>query len=169
MEPSTIQPPPIQRQPPVHYAGFWKRFLAWVIDEIIIGIGMLIIAIPFLVILGISIFSMGQYEGEDSPLEFIFAFIGLYMVLICILMLAKWLYFALMESKKGAMFGKMALGIRVTDMGGNRVSFGRATGRYFAKMLSGLIYLVGYMMAGWTQQKQVLHDILASCLVVDDR
>jgi uncharacterized RDD family membrane protein YckC len=80
---------------------------------------------------------------------------------------AGWLYFALMESSaKGATLGKMALGLRVTDLSGNRISFGRATGRYFGKIVSGMIFSIGYIMAGFTQQKQALHDIMAGCLVV---
>jgi uncharacterized RDD family membrane protein YckC len=61
----------------------------------------------------------------------------------------------------------MALGIKVTDMKGGRLSFARATGRYFSKMISGLTIGIGYIMAGFTQQKQALHDIIAGCLVVD--
>jgi uncharacterized RDD family membrane protein YckC len=83
---------------------------------------------------------------------------------------AGWLYFALMESSaKGATLGKRALGIKVTDMSGNRISFGRATGRYFGKIVSGVILYIGFLMAGFTQQKQALHDIMASCLVVNSR
>jgi uncharacterized RDD family membrane protein YckC len=83
------------------------------------------------------------------------------------LLAAEWLYFALMESMKGATLGKMALGIIVTDLQGNRISFGRATGRYFAKIISSLTILVGYIMAGFTQRKQALHDIIAGCLVIN--
>jgi uncharacterized RDD family membrane protein YckC len=54
-------------------------------------------------------------------------------------------------------------------MTGNRISFGRATGRYFAKILSKMILMIGFLMAGFTQQKQALHDILAGCLVVRSR
>ena len=87
------------------------------------------------------------------------------MILAC-----SWLYFALMESSaKGGTLGKMAIGIMVTDMTGNRISFGRATGRYFAKILSQMILMIGFLMAGFTQQKQALHDILAGCLVVRSR
>jgi uncharacterized RDD family membrane protein YckC len=60
----------------------------------------------------------------------------------------------------------MAIGIKVTDLNGNRISFGRATGRYFAKILSGMILMIGYIMAGFTEKKQALHDMIASCLVV---
>jgi len=78
-----------------------------------------------------------------------------------------WLYYALMESSKNqGTLGKMALGLKVTDMEGNRVSFGRATGRYFGKIISGMIMMIGYILAGLTEKKQALHDIMASCLVV---
>jgi Tfp pilus assembly major pilin PilA len=71
------------------------------------------------------------------------------------------------SSVQQATLGKMALGIRVTDGQGRRVSFGRATGRHFAKLLSGLILLIGYLMAGFTVRKQALHDMIAGCLVVN--
>lgn len=79
-----------------------------------------------------------------------------------------WLYFALMESSgQQGTIGKMALGIKVTDMNGNRIGFGRATGRYFGKIISSLTLTIGYIMAGFTQQKQALHDIIAGCLVIN--
>ena len=77
-------------------------------------------------------------------------------------------YWAAFESSKWqASPGKMALGIKVTDLNGNRISFARASGRYFAKILSGLTLLVGYFMAAFTARKQALHDIIAGCLVVN--
>jgi len=82
-------------------------------------------------------------------------------------MAATWLYYALMESSKHqATIGKLALGLKVTDMNGQRISFARATGRYFGKIISGMILLIGYIMAGFTEKKQALHDIMANCLVV---
>ena len=79
-----------------------------------------------------------------------------------------WLYFALMEaSARGATLGKMALGIKVTDLNGGRISFGRASGRFFGKILSGAIFYIGYFMAGFTARKQALHDMLAGCLVIN--
>jgi len=82
--------------------------------------------------------------------------------------IAGWLYYALMESSNyQATLGKMALSIKVTDMSGNKVSFGKATGRYFGKIVSTIIFYIGFIMAGFTQQKQALHDIMAGCLVVN--
>jgi uncharacterized RDD family membrane protein YckC len=82
-------------------------------------------------------------------------------------MVIGWLYFAAMESSsKQATLGKMAVGLYVTDMDGNRISFGRATGRYFGRIISGLILCIGYFMAGFTEKKQTLHDMMAGCLVL---
>jgi uncharacterized RDD family membrane protein YckC len=70
------------------------------------------------------------------------------------------------SSARRATLGKMALGLVVTDLEGRQLTFGRATGRYFGKILSGLICLFGYFMAGWTEKKQGLHDMLANTLVL---
>jgi uncharacterized RDD family membrane protein YckC len=78
-----------------------------------------------------------------------------------------WLYFALMESSGSqGTLGKRLLGIRVTDLQGGRIGFGKATGRYFGKILSGMVFMVGFLMAGFTEKKQALHDMLAGTLVV---
>jgi uncharacterized RDD family membrane protein YckC len=70
------------------------------------------------------------------------------------------------SSVKQATLGKLAIGIIVTDLQGSRITFGRATGRYFGKILSSLILSIGYIMAGFTEKKQALHDMIAGCLVV---
>src|SRR5260370_40401077 len=81
-----------------------------------------------------------------------------------------WLYHALMESSEWqATVGKKALGLVVTNMSGHRVSFGRATGRHFAKIVTNLVSFgigLGYLMAAFTEKKQALHDMLAACLVL---
>ena len=65
-----------------------------------------------------------------------------------------------------ATLGKKAMGLIVTNEHGARIGFGRATGRYFGKILSALILLVGYIMAAFTERKQALHDMIASTLVL---
>jgi len=81
-----------------------------------------------------------------------------------------WLYFALMESSpRGATVGKMAMSLRVVDEQGNRISFGRATGRFFAKFVSGIILLIGYIMVAFTERKRALHDMMAGTLVIKAR
>jgi uncharacterized RDD family membrane protein YckC len=72
-----------------------------------------------------------------------------------------------MESSKfQGTLGKMALGIIVTDMEGRRVSFGKATGRYFGKIVSTIILFAGLIMIAFTEKKQGLHDMLANSLVI---
>jgi uncharacterized RDD family membrane protein YckC len=154
---------PIPQQPIFHYAGFWKRFLAYILDQIIMSVLAFFIVVPFLAMVGISLWSS---DFEPSG-DFIMTIISAYIMMILLLVAGEWLYFALMESMKGATLGKMALGITVTDMYGNRITFGRASGRYFGKILSSLTFGIGYIMAGFTAQKQALHDMIASCLVVN--
>jgi uncharacterized RDD family membrane protein YckC len=148
-----MQTPPAPPPPPpapriTEYAGFWRRVGAALIDGLLIGI----VTSPIYVAIG------GDPDDRSA------AVLG---TVYPILALAQWLYFALMESSsRQATLGKMAIGIRVTDLDGNRIGFGKATGRYFAKFLSALILGIGYLMAAFTEKKQALHDILAGTLVV---
>jgi len=75
-------------------------------------------------------------------------------------------YYVVLEAQQGKTLGKMALGLRVTDLDGNRIGFGRATARHFGKFISAMILMIGFIMAGFTKRKQALHDIMAGCLVV---
>ncbi len=82
-------------------------------------------------------------------------------------LLIGWLYFALCESCSWqATLGKKILGLRVTTLDGDRVSFLRVSGRHFGKIISFMICFMGYTMAGFTPKKQALHDMIAGCLVV---
>ena len=141
------------------YAGFWKRFVAALIDVVLIGVVFILVSI-LLLIMGLGIdFSLG---GGIEPRVFI--------ILNLISIVIPWIYWAAMESSsRQATLGKMALGIIVTDLDGNRISFARATGRYLAKIVSGIILYIGFIMAAFTGKKQALHDIMAGCLVVDKR
>jgi uncharacterized RDD family membrane protein YckC len=86
---------------------------------------------------------------------------------LTITVIVSWLYFSLMESSPWqATIGKKILGIKVTDLVGRRISFLRATGRYFAKIISAVIVFIGYIMAAFTEKKQALHDIIAGTLVI---
>lgn len=154
------------------YAGFWLRFAAYIIDQFVIGIAGLIIAIP--IILGIIAFGI-NLDGINNSSDFfthegllmVGGIIGMILLAIMISIVMKWLYYALMESSKfGGTLGKMAVSIKVVDMDGNRITFGRATGRYFSRIITNLTFLIGYIIAGFTEKKQALHDLIASCLVI---
>lgn len=136
------------------YAGFWMRFLAAVIDGILLQIvskGLL--ALGFFSVAPIS-YNYEMYMSAILSTESLFSIV------------IAWLYGALMESSSWqATLGKRAVGLVVTDMNGSRISFARATGRHFAKIISALILLIGYIMAGFTDKKQALHDLVAGTLV----
>ena len=149
---------------PVAYAGFWLRFVAFIIDAIVIGSAGWIMTMPFMASLGMHGFFMGY--RPISPEELI-PLIGVMFKILIIRTILNWLYFALMESSAWqATLGKKALGLEVTDLQGNRIGFGRATGRFFGKILSALILWIGFIMAGFTEKKQALHDMLAGTLVI---
>src|ERR671933_840051 len=125
------------------YASFGKRFLAALLDGLILGI------------------INGVISGVLGKNGAIAALIGI---------LIAWLYYALQESSpKQATLGKQALGIVVTDLEGKRIDLVKATIRYFSKIISGLILLIGYIMAAFTEKKQALHDINDGTLVVNKR
>jgi uncharacterized RDD family membrane protein YckC len=157
----------------IKYAGFWTRLCAAIIDGIIVYI---ILIIPS--IISAITFSIGHPGYPDDPF-LIDGLVGT-IVLITLKLLAilqilntvitPWLYFSIMESsRKQASLGKQALGIKVTNLNGESISFERATGRYFAKFISAVSLLVGYLMAAFTQKKQTLHDIIAKTLVVKSK
>ena len=126
--------------PQYGYAGFWKRYAAACID------GSIIFFLSSLFFLTV--------QPTHSPLTW-----------MAIIMVISWLYFALFESSSPqATPGKMTVSIKVTDMNGNRISFAQASGRHFSKIFSYLTSLIGYT---FTQKKQGMHDIVASCLVVN--
>lgn len=130
-----------------NYAGFWLRFVALIIDGIILAIPRTIVAFVLLAI--------GLSQGAVNLLVAVLS------------LLLYWFYFATMESSANqGTLGKMALGLKVTDENGNRLSFGSATGRYFGKLVSTITLGIGYIMAGFTQRKQALHDLMAHTLVV---
>ncbi|WP_299758527.1 RDD family protein [uncultured Pontibacter sp.] len=135
----------------LEYASFWKRMAAIFTDALIISFFMNLFILP---IAGIdNIPEITDVEGR-LKIQGIAAFIG-------------WLYYAGFESSaRQATLGKQLFGIFVTDTYGYRITFARASGRYFGKMLSGLILLIGYVMAAFTERRQALHDKLADTLVL---
>jgi uncharacterized RDD family membrane protein YckC len=143
---------------PRAYGGFWIRFVAAIIDAIIVQAVVLpvIIMVSFLIgVAGLVFRTAGS--GLNLTALTVAGALGLF---------ASWLYEAAMESSsKQATLGKMVLGMKVTDLQGNRISFARATARHFCKYISAMIMFIGYIMAGFTERKQALHDMIAGTLV----
>jgi uncharacterized RDD family membrane protein YckC len=147
--------------PSAIYAGFWRRVLAHIIDGFLLGI----VFVLLMVVLGAIGLTARLGGSDEMALAGLFAMLPILMLFFAV---GGWLYFAIQESgSRQGTLGKSAIGIKVTDAAGNRLSFGHATGRFFAKFITGLIpFGVGYMLAGWTARKQALHDMIAGTLVV---
>jgi uncharacterized RDD family membrane protein YckC len=142
------------------YGGFWIRFVAVIIDGIILGIGTWPIRMVLRLILHLPRYGMGPYYGGLGTLLAVVPF------LFGVNIVVSWLYEALMTSSSWqATLGKRLLNLKVTDDAGNRLSFLHATGRHFAKYVSNLTLGIGYIMAGFTDRKRALHDMLAGTLV----
>lgn len=162
------------------YAGFGRRLGAYILDGLILGIPLgMVSVIVFVSFLGnspelIELFSDPalEYEREltdEEVFTVIRVFFGSTAMVAVISMILSWLYFALFHSSKWqATLGKKILGIKVADAYGERIRFGRATGRYFAKALLSGILLIGYIIAAFTERKQALHDLIAGTIVVED-
>lgn len=146
------------------YAGFWLRFVAWIIDRILLDVSFSFISVPIMAASGLRNMMMNH---PPQTLPELFGLFSTLSKLIALAVVFNWLYYALLESSAWqATLGKKALGLEVTDMAGRRISFARATGRYFGKIVSAFILMIGFIMAGFTAQKQALHDMMAGCLVI---
>lgn len=138
----------------LNYAGFWIRFAAVFLDGLLLGI----INIALGMIAGLT---FGQASGVEPT-----AMIGLQIVITFIQLAVGVTYETVLIGKYGATLGKMACKIKVVTPDGGQVSYLRAFGRYFAKILSGMICLIGYIMAAFDGEKRALHDHICSTRVV---
>lgn len=142
-------------QEQVEYAHIGRRFVASLVDGIMLSA----------MISGISaVIGFIAMPKTKAMMEVMIIFLNVLQFALGLF------YFSYMESSKNsATFGKMLLGIKVTDLDGNRISFGRGAMRYLAKIPSSMILLIGFIMAAFTDKRQALHDKLAGCLVVRKR
>jgi uncharacterized RDD family membrane protein YckC len=156
--------------PGVEYAGFWLRLLAFLIDGVVMSLGVVLVLIPLIFLTGLGALLSRIHPDEEWNDAGVFLIVAVFFLFATVALAVTWLYHAWMESSEWqATAGKKALGLVVTDMAGQRVSFGRATGRHFAKIITNLVSFgigLGYLMAAFTAKKQALHDMIAGCLVL---
>ncbi len=154
--------------PRVEYAGFWLRFLAYIIDSAVMTFGVVLVLIPLVFLTGLGALLSRIRFGEEWNDAGFFVILGFLFLAATVSLLVTWLYHALLESSEWqATVGKRMLGMVVTDMAGRRISFGRSTGRHFGKIVTNIVPLmIGYVMAGFTERKQALHDMMAGCVVL---
>ena len=171
-------------RPIYDYAGFWRRALALLIDAIIVAYA----AQTLIDILGPLLgapdhISFLTYDGgtktmeygpggvlkrySDTGRKFDAHFEPRAWASGATWLAINWLYEAgLQSSKFQATLGKLILGMRVVDTKGQRIGFAQASGRFFASLLSGLLFCIGYLMVAFSAHKQALHDRIAGTLVV---
>jgi uncharacterized RDD family membrane protein YckC len=164
-------------QPPSHltYGGFWARVAAYLLDGLILSIPLILICVVLGMFVGGFAVATGVANSphrlsSDSPgnIAFPLAIVLVELIFFVVFIIGAWLYFAMLESgPQQATYGKRIMGLKVTDMTGERITFGRASGRYFSKIITNMIPLfMGYIMMVFMDQKQALHDLIASTLVV---
>ena len=134
------------------YAGFWIRFAAKFVDGLIIGVFFLV-----------PLFYLGMRSYQDKEPG---KFLALRLSIQLGFYVANLAYQIFFLGKYGATPGKMLCKLKVVTAEGGRIGYGRATGRYFAEILSGLICYIGYIIAGFDAQKRALHDHLCNTRVV---
>ncbi len=165
MPPGYVGPPTpvlVVRPAAVRYGGFWRRFWGAFLDSIILNVVML----PISFAMGFS-WARFPMDEEDITPEWAMSYLGGLMTVILVGTILTWLYAALMQSSsKQGTLGQLALGLKVTDLQGRRISFARATGRYFATLITGLTLTIGYLVMLFTEKRQTLHDLIAGTLVV---
>lgn len=148
------------------YGGFWIRLLAHLLDHVILSA----VAAPLFFVMVLPTILRVAHEAsrdqEPSP-ETIMTVLSSVFMYIILAFAGQWLYEALLTSSSWqGPIGKRVLRLKVVDEAGNRISFARASGRFFAKILSSMFFCVGYVMIAFTERKRGLHDLLAGTMVV---
>lgn len=162
--PTPAAPPPAPAE--VVQAGFLRRWAALFLDGLILSAAFYAIFFIAIILFGVvgGFDALENFDSEDPPAWIVSAYLGIYLLYF----LMAGLYFSLMESSSNqGSVGKMALGIKVVDAQGTRLTFGHALGRWFAAALSYLTLYIGFIIAGFTERKQALHDLVVGTYVVD--
>ncbi|MBR4355694.1 MAG: RDD family protein [Elusimicrobiaceae bacterium] len=147
------------------YVGFFRRALAFVVDNLLIILPPLIICGPFFAWQMNAVAQLPESEIKAASMAGAILLGSLLWQFL--ILLTYWLYFAFCESSPWqATLGKKLLRIKVVDQQGKRLHFWHATGRTFARLLSQLTFYIGFVMAGCTRRKQALHDKIAQTYVV---
>jgi uncharacterized RDD family membrane protein YckC len=152
----------------VVYAGFWLRVAAALIDGLVIGIPLGVLFFATIISMVPALMRMGQ---AANPMLVVGILLPRVLFALVVYVVASWLYWAAMESSSWqATLGKKALGVYVTDLNGNRATFGKTSGRFFAGRgigyFVGIYFLVSCILVALTEKKQALHDIIAGTLVM---
>jgi len=158
----------ISETPEFKYANFFLRLGAFVIDILILSFFISILRGILVNVLSLDL-KLENFLSDDQELIFTPFLSVSFIVFIVGQLIVFWLYYAFTESRLGASPGKLLFKLRVTTLDGRTIDFKRATGHTFARLLSFLPFLTGYLMAAFTDKSQALHDLLANCIVIPAR
>ena len=157
-----------------HYAGFWIRFAASLLDGIILSIPLTVIffVVFFLLFASSGVLNVltdpSAMNGNISDQQMITIIVA-YIIVLLVSLIVPIFYFAGMHASKWqATIGKKLLKLKVTDLQGNRISFWRGLGRYLAMVFISSIFYIGYIITAFTEKKQSLHDLIAGTVVIQD-
>jgi uncharacterized RDD family membrane protein YckC len=142
----------------LRYAGFWIRFVARVIDDVLLAIVRFALLLPF----GLTVAPVANADPLQA-MTGAMRFAALSGLVSLAVNLAYETYFL---STRGATVGKMVLGLKVVRADGTKLTTGLAMGRYFAMLVSAFTLLIGYIMAGFDDQKRALHDRMCDTRVI---
>lgn len=149
--------------PDSYYGGFWIRLAAHLIDHAVMGALFVPAFFIFIFPAILVAHQQGALEREGPPPELIMTI----AVFVCLAIGARMLYEILLTSSSWqGTIGKKLLRLKVTDDCGNRISVGRSTGRFFAKILSGAASYIGFIMIAFMDRKRGLHDVIAKTQVI---
>jgi uncharacterized RDD family membrane protein YckC len=146
----------------LRYAGFWIRFAAVFVDGLLLWVVNMAISMIGVLFIGGAASVAARGSDQAAAMGFIILQLVLFFIQIAIALS----YETIMIGRYGATLGKMACGIRVVNATGEPITYARALGRYFAKILSGLTLLIGYLMAAFDDERRTLHDRICDTRVV---
>ncbi len=144
----------------LYYAGFWIRFVAKFVDNIITGVVNTVVMFGVGIAIGVTNPNIDEQAAAMMGLVIMLVSYGAYFAFGA-------LYNVFFLPKYGATPGKMACGIKVVNPDGSHISKGKAVGRFFAEILSGLTFAIGYIIAAFDDEKRSLHDRLCNTRVVN--
>ena len=150
-----------------HYGGFWIRLVAKLIDGILLGVASLILFIPVLLLLGGG--AVLSQRGFGDGAMFAPAMVGAFAISRLAWLALSVFYDVYFLSKHGATPGKMAVGLKVIRADGGPISPMLAVARHFAEWVSAVIFMIGYIMAGFDTEKRALHDRICETRVIHAR
>lgn len=148
----------------MRYGKFGSRLLAWIIDTVLVSTGSAILVVVASTIYGCRFHA----EGTGPFGALVTGLIRGWFLSLSIPLIVSWLYSAVCESSGWeATPGKLMAGLKVTDVSEQRISFIRASVRFFSKFLSTALFTLGWFMPLFTQHKQTLHDKIAGTVVLE--